>query len=203
MAHFGDGVEQALHYLFRLSGPEKSAGRRDEAAAPTRGSATPLRPSARDVADFYGLSSSTAAKLFTKLEKAGIVIAAEGREGGFQLARPMAEISVLDVADAIEGKKPLFRCKEVRANCVIFDDEPPRWATTGVCAIHGAMIEAERAMRKTLASTSLADIKQRAAKTIPAEFKDSGEDWFFRRRQKRRKSRNREIVGKTTSTEQP
>lgn len=203
MAHFGDGVEQALHYLFQLGGPDNGGlhGREPDGTQPDN-HASPM-PSARDVADFYGLSSSGAAKLFTKLEKAGIVRASEGREGGFRLARPLAEIRVLDVADAIEGPKRLFECKEIRANCAVFQGEPPDWATSGVCAIHAAMLEAERAMRKALAGISLADIKHRASNYIPEDFGKSGDDWFSVRRLDRRKTGGRATPMKPTTKEKP
>lgn len=179
MAHFGEGVEQALHYLFRLGGAEPR-------------SAT----SARDAAEFYRMSPASAAKLFTRLEKAGIVRASEGREGGFTLARPLAEISVLAVVDAVEGRKPLFNCKDIRTRCSVFAGTPPAWASQGVCAIHAAMIEAEQAMRQRLASTTLQDIRERAMQTIPAEFGLTAGEWFADRRKQRRKRR-----GQTSSQE--
>lgn len=170
MAHFGDAVEQALHYLFRLGAPGQEAP-----------------PSSRDVADFYRAPSSSAAKLFTRLEKAGIVRAVEGREGGFVLARPLAGITLLAVVDAIEGRKPLFACKDIRARCEIFQGSPPPWATSGLCAIHAAMLEAERAMRDSLAATTLQDIRDRAGQTIPPDFGASAAQWFDARRKLRRR----------------
>lgn len=174
MAHFGAGVEHALHYLFRLN----HAGSTN-------------RPSARDVADFYGLPPSVAAKLFTRLEKAGIVRASEGREGGFCLARDLAEITVLEVVDAIEGRKPLFQCRDIRANCALFNGNPPDWATTGTCAIHKVMIDAELNMRRSLASVTLDDIAEKAGETIPPDFRCAGAQWFDDR-QKRRRDRKQE-----------
>ena len=173
MAHFGFGVEQALHYLFQL------------------GSAGPAMPSARDIADFYGLSPSAAAKLFTRLEKAGIVSANEGREGGFRLARTLSQINVLEVVDAVEGRKRLFDCKEIRANCVVFDQKTPDWAANGVCAIHAVMLEAEQTMRRSLMAVTLEDIKDKAAGTIPDEFSRQGARWFRDRRSQRRNTGKR------------
>lgn len=174
MAHFGAGVEQALHYLFRLGADESD-----------------LRPSARDVADFYHLPPSVAAKLFTRLEKAGIVHADEGRDGGFSLARPLGRITVLEVTDAVEGRKPLFQCKDIRQTCAAFEGGTPDWASSGVCAIHAAMIEAEQAMRRSLAGVTLQDIANRARKTIPATFRDKSAEWFRARRRQRRLPRQR------------
>ncbi len=161
MSHFGSGVEQALHCLLFLVDREDGGV-----------------PSARDLAEFQGVSVSFVAKHFTKLEKAGIVKSEEGVRGGFRLTRPASEISVLEVIDAIEGAKPLFRCREVRKDCVLFNDAPPKWATRGVCAIHGVMIEAERKMRETLAGVSLNDLAERASTKMPNTFRADAEILF-------------------------
>ena len=161
MSHFGSAVEQALHCLLFLVDGKAGAV-----------------PSARDLAEFQGVSVSFVAKLFTTLEKAGIVKSEEGVRGGFRLGRPASEISVLEVVDAIEGAKPLFRCREIRKDCVLFNDDPPRWATRGVCAIHGVMLEAERKMRETLAGASLNDLAERSNAKIPNAFLAAAGSWF-------------------------
>jgi len=175
MPYFSAGVEQALHYLVRLVDNGASG-----AAAPS------LRPSARDLADFYNQPASVAAKLFTQLEKAGIVTASEGREGGFVLARPLSEITVLQVVEAIDGRKRLFHCREIRGDCAIFNGGAPDWSTRGVCAIHAVMIDAEQALRKRLDGVTLAAIADRAGETIPADFQQRGGEWFEARRKQRR-----------------
>src|SRR5215470_18082890 len=108
MAHITTGVEYGLHCLFFLAGPlegERSA-------------------SARDLAELQGVPLEYVAKLFTKLKKAGLVLAAEGVGGGFRLARPPEKITVLQVVEAIEGAKPLFDCQEIRGLCAVFDGRP-------------------------------------------------------------------------------
>ncbi|MBE0777079.1 Rrf2 family transcriptional regulator, partial [Escherichia coli] len=50
-----------------------------------------------------------------------LVAATEGVRGGFRLARPANEISVLDVVRAIDGDKSIFECREVRERCAIFE----------------------------------------------------------------------------------
>lgn len=84
--------------------------------------------SSQDLAEFQGVSSAYVAKLFTTLKCAGLVVALEGAGGGYRLARAAADISVLDVVQALEGNKPLFQCKEIRGNCAVFGGEPPAWA---------------------------------------------------------------------------
>jgi len=168
MSHFGSGVEQALHCLLHLVDREQGD-----------------LPSARDLAAFQGVSASFVAKHFTKLEKSGIVKSEEGVRGGFRLARPASEISVLEVVDAIEGVKPLFKCREIRQDCVLYGAEPPTWATRGVCAIHGVMIEAERAMRLSLAAVSLEDIAGQFRPKVPKKFVAAAATWFQARQAER------------------
>lgn len=163
MAHLTVSVEYGLHCLLWLAGSGDK----------------PL--SSRDLADLQGISHSFLAKIFPKLERAGIVRATGGVRGGYLLARPPEDISVLQVVDAIEGRKPLFDCQEIRGRCAVFDGAPPQWATGGVCAIHLAMLRAEKAMRDTLASQSLADIGQDVAKKAPSHFSSDVEDWIATR----------------------
>lgn len=143
-------------------------------------------PSTRDVAEFQGVSPTYVAKLFTKLQKAGLVTSAEGIGGGFRLAKAPGEISVLDIADAVEGYKPLFNCREIRRNCILYGDNPPRSATEGVCQIHAAMLDAEARMRDSLAATSLADLAGRVNEHVPGGILAAGRAWFEDRQANRR-----------------
>jgi len=168
MAHLTVSVEYGLHCLLGLL----DAGEQPR--------------SARDLAAFQGVSPSFVAKIFPKLEKAGIVEAAEGVRGGYRLARAPETISVLELVDAIEGRKPLFECQEIRSRCALFDQEAPIWATRGVCSIHAVMLKAENAMREALASESLADIAGRIERKAPPTFGMDTRSWFDRRIVQRR-----------------
>jgi len=170
MSHFGSGVEYGLHCLLYLVDATPDAA-----------------PSARDVAEFQGVSPSYLAKLFTKLERAGLIAASEGVDGGYRLAKPAGRISVLDVADAIEGKKALFKCREVRANCILYGGAAPAHATRGTCAIHATMLGAEAKMRAVLSETTLADLAGHVAELVPAATRRAGADWFKERRAARRR----------------
>lgn len=165
MAHVTSGVEYALHCLLHL----------------VDGSEEGRVASTRDLAELQGVSTTYVAKLFTKLQRAGIVVAAEGAGGGFRLARPAAAIRVLDVVRAIDGEKSLFECREIRGRCAAFGERPPIWATRGVCSIHAVMIEAETRMLEVLASRTLADIDAAVAAKAPREFGRRIEDWLAAR----------------------
>ena len=173
MSHFGAGTEYALHCLLFLTEGE-----------------TAHSPSSRDLAEFQGISSSYVAKLFTSLERAGIVSSTEGAKGGFRLSRPASDISVLDVVDAVEGRKPIFQCRNIRVNCALFGDRAPEWAGSGLCAIHQVMIDAEEKMREELARMRLSDLNDRISAKAPANFNPKVIDWFAERQTDRFRARS-------------
>ncbi|MDP6344988.1 MAG: Rrf2 family transcriptional regulator [Alphaproteobacteria bacterium] len=179
MNHFGSAVEYGLHCLLYLA-------RQDQ--GPAIGT--------RDLAEFQGLSADYVAKLFTRLEKAGLVRATEGVRGGFHLAREAERITVLDVADALEGRKPLFECREIRGNCILFDDRKPRWASQGVCGIHAVMLRAEAEMRRSLGDHTLAQLAGHVETVLPQGHRKNTGKWF----QGRLEGRGRRGARGTTKT---
>lgn len=162
MAHLTASVEYAIHGMMWLVGSDR-----------------PL--SARDIADLQGISSSFLAKIFPKLEKAGLVKASEGMRGGYVLAREPSEISYLDVVDAVEGRKPLFECQNIRGRCAVFDGKPPEWVMRGTCGIHGVMLRAEKAMRDSLAEVSLAQTAEAFMTKAPASYFAEVGEWIYER----------------------
>lgn len=170
MSHISTGVEYALHCLIFLAAlPPEAEG-----------------ASARDLADMQGISPEFAAKLFTRLHKAGITVATEGVKGGFRLGRAPERISVHDVVLAIDGDKALFDCREIRHRCAVFGDSPPQWATEGVCSVHAVMLEAEKRMRDALRGHTLADLANRTAAKMPRETATEVVQWFGQRRDARK-----------------
>ena len=172
MAFYGAGVEYALHTLLNLS------------LAPI-GTA----PSARDLAEFQRLPVPFMRKLLTQLEKAGLIAGSEGVRGGWRLARDPAEMTVLEIAEAVQGREPLFDCREIRARCVLWSvDAPPPAATSGVCSIHAVMLAAEGAMRRELAAHTLAQIAERVSAKSSLEGAAAIPAWFAGRYAGRRTS---------------
>jgi Rrf2 family protein len=170
MSFISTGVEYGLHCLLYLtpSAPHAPA------------------PGVRDLADLQGVPAEYLAKVFTKLSKAGLVVATEGARGGFALARPADEISFLDVVHAIDGDKALFECREIRERCAVFNSEAPAWATSGVCSIHAIMLAAEKRMRDELASHSLKELAVQVAAKAPANFSPQIANWLEERTSNRR-----------------
>jgi Rrf2 family protein len=167
MAHLTVSVEYGIHSLLWMV---------DSDGSPV---------STRDLAEFQGISPSFVAKIFPRLEKAGILRASEGVRGGYLLARPPEDISFLQIVDAIEGQKPLFDCQDIRGRCAIFQNRPPGWATAGVCSVHAVMLRAEKAMRDTLAAQSLADLAQAVGRKAPPDFSNEARDWLGKRAEAR------------------
>jgi len=171
MAHFGARVEYALHTLLNLS------------LAPATS-----KPSARDLANYQRLPVAFIRRLLTDLEKAGLVISSAGRRGGWELARDPRNITVLAVVDAAGGPDPLFKCREIRAHCVLWpDDDPPTAAVRGTCSIHAVMLMAEAAMRRQLFEQTLADIVDRVRGKTTVATSDRIRAWFEERSAARRR----------------
>lgn len=172
MSYISNAVEYGLHCMLYLVGQSVDA-------------------STRDLAELQGVSVEYLGKIFTKLHRAGLVSGTEGTSGGFVLARAPEKISVLDVIVAIDGKKPLFDCKNIRVGCAVFGATAPRWATKGVCSIHAVMVEAESQMRAALATHSLADLTARVAEKAPASFGVEISNWLGERSLNRRGAASR------------
>lgn len=172
MAYIGTGVEYALHCLLWITEPLERP------------------PSSRDLAEMQGISPAFLKKIFPKLEKAGIVEASGGIRGGYRLARPPEDITVLDVIDAVEGAKPLFDCQEIRGRCALFEGKPPTWSVQGVCGIHAVMLRAEKVLRDELSRTTLASLQAVVAgKGRSSGFPEQVHSWFASRQSAREDAR--------------
>ncbi len=70
-----------------------------------------------EISEEYKIPRSFLAKILQKLVKAKIVRSYRGVKGGFSLARPSRDISVLEVLEAIEGKLALNICVSDKKKC--------------------------------------------------------------------------------------
>jgi Rrf2 family protein len=126
------------------------------------------------LAEFHGVPAAYLAKALQSLSRAGIVESVPGRRGGYRLGRPPASITLLEVVDAVEGPELSFRCTEIRKR------GPARVAHrySPVCAIAEAMYRADEAWRAELAHTTVADLLQKLATTVPMEAATKAAAWF-------------------------
>lgn len=154
-----DGVEWGLHCCTVL------------AAVPSTG---PGLTAAR-LAEFHGVPAAYLAKHLQALTRGGILEAAPGRRGGYRLARAAAEITMLDVVDAIEGSSRSFHCSEIRQRgpAALAPD-----AYRVPCGVARAMYAAEAAYRASLASTSIADLIRGVASDAPPAALVKAAAWF-------------------------
>jgi Rrf2 family protein len=166
MSLYSAGVEYGIHCLLMLM---------DE-----RGDSR--EASVRDLAELQGVPLEYLAKVFTKLAKAKLVVATEGVRGGFKLGKPSDEITLLDIVNAIDGRKLIFDCREIRGRCAVFEGSPPDWAVDGMCGIHAAMMTAQKRMEEALAQQTILDLGRRFGRKAPPEFGAQVNDWFNERR---------------------
>jgi Rrf2 family protein len=107
------------------------------------------------LAEYHGVPPAYLAKHLQALSRAGIVESLPGPRGGYRLARPAADITVLDVVEAIEGDEPAFRCSEIRQR------GPAAVAPECYrrpCGIARAMWDAEQAWSDVLRSRTIAEL---------------------------------------------
>lgn len=161
MALYSAGVEYGIHCLLFLV--DDKGDSRDS--------------SVRTLAALQGVPQELLAKVFTKLAKANLVVATEGIRGGFKLAMPADEISVLDVVRAIDGSKSIFECRNIRERCAVFEGDAPAWALEGTCSIHAIMLTAQQRMEEALAQQTLLDLSRRVARKAPQGFAEEVIRW--------------------------
>jgi FeS assembly SUF system regulator len=75
--------------------------------------------STTDLAEQAGLEVPTVAKLLKPLAQAGLVEGFRGTNGGYRLARPAAEISLVQIVEAMEGPLGMTECSLHAGACGI------------------------------------------------------------------------------------
>ena len=77
------------------------------------------RLSATDLSLDTGVPLPTAQKLMQQLASAGLLVGHRGAGGGSALARSVAEISLADIVEAVEGPFSMTMCSEGRTDCAL------------------------------------------------------------------------------------
>jgi len=157
---FGEGVEWAVHACALL------------AVAPAdRGL------SAKALAEFHDLPPAYLAKHLQALARAGLLTTSRGPRGGYRLARPAGEISLWEVAEAIEGSGAAFRCTEIRQRGPCAASAKACIRPCGIAAAFGA---AEKALRNVLEKTTIADAALQAAAAADSKQLSAFRAWLVR-----------------------
>ncbi len=87
------------------------------------------------------------ARVMGLLCRTGIVEPLRGKKGGYQLTRPPAEVTMLQIIEAIEGPQALNFCQS----------DPPICNHTETCKVHQVWNELQEIFIDRLSSKTLAD----------------------------------------------
>jgi FeS assembly SUF system regulator len=106
-----------------------------------------------------GIPEPTVAKVLKTLALSGLVVSQRGAQGGYRLARPLADIAVSEVIVAIDGPIALTAC---------VDGSPTICGSQALCPIRGRWDQVNDAIEQALSSITVADMatvetKRRAA----------------------------------------
>src|SRR5215210_3260869 len=114
-------------------------------AAARRGGA--VRMSAAELSQDTGVPLPTAQKLMGQLAGAGLLTSVRGAGGGFMLARPVTEISLADIVEAVEGPIAMTMCSG--------SEEPSECALDAHCRVKPHMGIVSNAVRGALDAVTL------------------------------------------------
>lgn len=112
------------------------------------------------------------AKIFQKLVRGGILVSAKGRGGGFAVARPAHQISLMQVVEAMEGPQLLDRCVVGLEKCT---DQMP-------CPQHDLYKPIRQRLKDYLNTTTVADLASSLkAKQAWKELHDANDEAVLRK----------------------
>ncbi len=106
------------------------------------------RFSVRRLCEDLELPQKYLGRLMRKLSEAGLLTATRGVNGGYELAKPAANISLLAVMESCEGLDSFERCMLGLDWC---DPAHP-------CALHARVADARDAFYQLLARTTVTDV---------------------------------------------
>jgi Rrf2 family protein len=108
----------------------------------------------RQVSAEMAVPRTFVSQILGDLVHAGIAISSLGARGGYRLARPPGEVSLLELVEAAEGQLGPDAC--------VMGDGPCRWER--VCPLHESWKALVASTRAQLAATTLADLAARDEK---------------------------------------
>lgn len=98
------------------------------------------RVTAQQIAGQRLIPRALVRRVVTRLSAAGLINATRGADGGIALARPPAQISLLEIVEAFEGDLALNRCTV----------EPDICPLMPACTVHAAWVDARQVLRDHL-----------------------------------------------------
>jgi Rrf2 family protein len=103
---------------------------------------------ARQIAAEMQLPYKNLTIILAGLVRDGLLNASAGPKGGYSLARPVTDITLLDIIQAAEGPVTIDHC--------VLRDGPCDWENT--CPVHDTWTHAQDAITQHLTRTTLADL---------------------------------------------
>ena len=100
----------------------------------------------REIASFLGASEAHLSKVLQRLARSGLVASVRGPRGGFTLSRPAADVTLLQVYEAIDG--PL-----AESGCLL---EAP--VCNGQCIMGDVLTKVDAIVREHLAGTRVSEV---------------------------------------------
>ncbi len=120
--------------------------------------------SLKTVSHRQNISQQYLEQIVAVLRRGGIVESIRGAYGGYRLARPMDDITALEVVELMEGSLAPVVCIEDEDKC----------EHTGHCSTEGLWQRVDQAIRDVLRNTSLAQLvverKLLNIEPLPSEF---------------------------------
>ncbi|MFI4861381.1 MAG: RrF2 family transcriptional regulator [Phycisphaerales bacterium JB063] len=110
----------------------------------------------QEVCEGSELPSYFIAKIFRDLVRAGLLVSAKGRGGGYALAKPARMIRLYDIVDAVDGVSDYQRCVVGLAEC---NDKQP-------CPQHEHFKSLRQRMLSYLNTTTLQDMSEALNKKL-------------------------------------
>lgn len=104
------------------------------------------KASTKDIAETQKIPPSFLAKIISQLSIAGLILTSRGARGGVTLARPGAEVSIMDVVEAIDGPMLLNECTGAPHLCT-FGNE---------CPLHRIWCETRKELHDKLSNATFA-----------------------------------------------
>jgi Rrf2 family protein len=131
-------------------------------------------PAAR-LAEYHGVPSAYLAKHLQALAREGVLETVKGPRGGYRLARPAVDITVLDVVEAIDGDESAFRCTEIRRRG---PTAVPAREYRLPCGVERAFTRADEAWRKALEATTIASLVIGVVQEAPRAAVEKATRWL-------------------------
>lgn len=105
----------------------------------------------KDIARRQDISLKYLEQVMFPLRVSGFVKTLKGSKGGYTLARPPEQVTLLDLVECVEGRVSPVECA----------DNPDLCTRSEICPTHPAWVSLKEAMKKELGRISLAELASR------------------------------------------